>query len=95
MLGNLKDLRQLFLQVDNNYADITKKKITYTVPQAGKISIKIYALNGKEELTIMNEYKTSGTFDCFADLSKLGTGVYNCEIKSGEQKYSRELYILK
>ena len=50
--------------------------INFSVPSSSNVSIKIYNSLGKEVMTVINGYKTTGNYSENIDMSNLGSGVY-------------------
>jgi len=64
----------LFQNYPNPFNPTTK--ISYSIPVSGNISIKIYDLTGKEVKTLLNEFKSTGSYDIEFNGSDLSSGVY-------------------
>ena len=69
--------------------------IDYTVAQAGRVTIKVYDMLGKEVATIVNEAKQSGSYRATFAGSSLPSGVYVYQMKSGSYSQSRKMVLLK
>ena len=65
-------------QLNQNYPNPfnPSTKIAYSIPVSGNISIKIYDLTGKEVKTLLNEFKSEGSYDIEFNGSDLASGVY-------------------
>lgn len=55
--------------------------ISYTVPEAALIDIKLYNILGKELMTIFSGVKTSGNYSHNLNVDFLSSGVYICVMK--------------
>ena len=69
--------------------------INYQIPQSGFVSLKIYDILGKEIATLVNEEKSTGSYEVKFDGSKLPTGIYFCTIKVGNFIQTKKMMLLK
>src|SRR5205085_2334454 len=51
-------------------------KIDYTLPVSGKVSIKVYDMNGREAAVLVDKNQDAGSYTAQFDASKLSSGVY-------------------
>lgn len=51
-------------------------KISYAIPQAGFVSLKVYDLLGREVVTLVNEHKIAGEYVVDFNASTLASGIY-------------------
>ncbi len=70
-------------------------KISYSIPQAGDVSIKIYSVVGEFVTTIVNEKQDAGTYEVEFDASSLTSGVYFYSIVSGEFSQTNKMILMK
>ncbi|MDP3831725.1 MAG: T9SS type A sorting domain-containing protein, partial [Ignavibacteriaceae bacterium] len=77
----------------NPFNPITK--INYTIPQTGLVTIKVFDILGKEITTLVNEEKKSGNHKIEFNGSKLSSGIYFYQIKSGSFTATKKLVLLK
>jgi len=95
MLGIFENvINDLYLDVEDTDPYSKKKILKYVVPESNYVSIGIYDINGNEMINVLDEYMIGGSYTCTIDVSSLETGIYDCRIKSGANKYSILLYIL-
>ncbi len=59
------------------------------------ITIKIFDILGREVSTLVNDYKTQGTYSVLFDASKLASGVYFCQLKSDNYTSIKKMILLK
>ncbi len=59
-----------------------KTSLTYSLPEDGFVSLKIYDLNGREVKTLVNELKKANTYRIDFDASELSSGVYYYKINA-------------
>jgi hypothetical protein len=70
-------------------------KISYALPKAGNVELKIFDILGREVTTLVNEYKTAGSYTVQFDASKLASGVYFYRIKAGDFTASKKMLLVK
>ncbi len=69
--------------------------ISYTMPNNGNVTLKVYNVLGKEIITLVNEYKQSGTYNVQFDGSKLSSGIYLYKIQAGDFTQVKKMILLK
>ncbi len=71
--------------------------ISYQLPVAGIVTIKVYDVLGREVATLINEYQQAGSYNSkFSILNyKLATGVYFCKMSSANYTSSIKMIIMK
>ena len=69
--------------------------INYSVSKSGAVVLKVYNIMGKEVETLVNEQKTAGNYEVKFNASKLATGVYFYQLKSGDFISTKKLVLLK
>ena len=70
-------------------------KINFEIPQSGNVIIKIYDINGKEVMQLLNEEKTTGKHTVTFDGSNLSSGIYFCRMQAGNYSSTRKIVLLK
>lgn len=69
--------------------------ISYTLPSAGSVSLKVYDLLGKEVATLINGYQQSGTYSVTFNASTLASGVYFYRLEAGRHTLVKKMVLLK
>ncbi len=69
--------------------------IRFHIPEAGKVSLKIYDLLGCEVGTLVNEARNAGSYDEVFGASQLASGVYIYKLTSGNFSASKKLLVVK
>jgi hypothetical protein len=70
--------------------------VEFTLPEDGRVSVKLYDATGREVLTALNEDRTAGYYhQVVIDASQLGSGSYFCRIEFGGQQITRKMLLLK
>ena len=69
--------------------------ITYQIPMAGVISLKVYNQLGQEVATLFEGLKQPGSYDAVFDGSSLASGVYMYQLSAPNYTESKKLVLLK
>jgi hypothetical protein len=69
--------------------------ISYSISEPATISLKVYDILGKEVITLLNEYQTSGNYKIEFDASSLSSGVYFYKMEAGAFSEIRKLSLIK
>lgn len=74
-------------------------KISYSLPVASKVSLKVYDILGKEVTTLVNDFKSAGRYDINFDTSSnglsLSSGVYFYRLQAGDFVKTNKMILLK
>jgi len=77
----------------NPFNPITR--IKYSIPYSADVSIKIFDMLGKEVETLVDEYKSAGTYEISFSLKNLSSGIYFYRIISGNYSKTNKMILLK
>jgi len=91
--GNYPETYQLFQNYPNPFNPVTN--ISYTIPQNGIVSIKVYDILGKEVSTLVNGYQNAGLYTLQFDASNLSSGVYFYKLTAGDYSKVLKMILLK
>ncbi|MCB0722183.1 MAG: aryl-sulfate sulfotransferase [Ignavibacteriae bacterium] len=69
--------------------------ISYSIPAAGNVTIKVYDVMGREVSSLVNEYKQAGSYNVTFGASNLASGVYIYKIESGNFIESKKMVLMK
>jgi hypothetical protein len=69
--------------------------IKYALPRSSNVSLKIYDMLGNEVKTVVNEFKTAGTYSVNFDASSLSSGVYFYKIVAGDFTDAKKMTLVK
>jgi len=69
--------------------------ISYTIPKAGIVTLKVYNTLGQEVATLVNGYKTAQTYSVEFNASKLASGVYLYELRYNDQSLTQKMLLMK
>jgi len=70
-------------------------KITYQLPKAGFVSLKIYDVLGNEVAALVNEEQSAGIYQSVFDGTLLSSGVYFYRIQAGTFVQTKKLILMK
>ena len=69
--------------------------ITYALPEAGPVTLRVYNVLGQEVATLVDGYRAAGTYRVAFDATTLRAGVYLYVIEAGGQVTARRMTLLK
>jgi hypothetical protein len=69
--------------------------ISYTLPEAGMTTLKVYDMLGREVATLVNGVVSQGTHSVTFNASNLGSGVYMYELRSGNTRITNKMTLMK
>jgi len=69
--------------------------ISYQLPVASEVSLKVYDVLGKEVATLVNERQEAGTYHFNFNASSLSSGVYFYRIKAGNFVSTKKMMLVK
>ncbi len=69
--------------------------ITYNIPQANFVSIKIFDSLGQEVATLVNEFKPAGSYTVEFSARSIPSGVYFYQLKAGDFVQTKKMILMK
>jgi hypothetical protein len=69
--------------------------IKYQLPNAGRVSIKIYNILGKEVMTLVDEFLKEGYYQVKFDASTLPSGIYIYQLRTNNFVSSKKMMLVK
>jgi photosystem II stability/assembly factor-like uncharacterized protein len=69
--------------------------INYSLPQAGRVTLGIYDLLGREVITLMDEEKPAGEYETKWNAENYPSGVYFLKMQAGQFTQTRKLILAK
>ncbi len=70
-------------------------RISYSLPKAGNVVLKVYDILGKEVTTLVNGYNNEGQYIVEFDASKLSSGIYIYKLTSGNFTSVKKMQLVK
>ena len=69
--------------------------ISYSLPVTSQVSLKVYDVLGNEVATLVNDYKSAGSYDVDFNSTNLSSGVYFYQLKVGSYLETRKMILMK
>lgn len=69
--------------------------ISYKLPAAGKVSLKVYDVLGREVTTLVNEYNPAGSYEVEFDASSLSSGTYFYRLTAGNFIQTKKMILVR
>lgn len=69
--------------------------IKYSITEKGKVTLKIFDLDGREIAELVNSEKEQGNYEVTFDASKLSSGVYFYQLRSVGSLQSKKMILMK
>lgn len=69
--------------------------ISFVLPQASQVSLKVYNMIGQEVATLVNERLNSGTQSIQFDASNLSSGMYIYRLQAGDFSKTKKMLLIK
>jgi hypothetical protein len=69
--------------------------ISYQLPKSGNVKLTVFDVLGREVKTLVNEYKSAGTYEVTFDGSALSSGLYLYRITSGDFSDTKKMMLVK
>jgi hypothetical protein len=70
-------------------------KITYAIPTASKVTLKIFDLLGQHVATLVDEQQEANTYVKEFDASRLASGTYFYQIHAGNFNSTKKMILMK
>ena len=69
--------------------------IQYSIPQRSNVSLRVYDILGNEVATIVDEYKSAGSYEVTFDAIGLSSGFYFYKLRAGSFVETKKMILLK
>ena len=70
-------------------------EISYSMPEAGNVEIKVFDLNGRQVDVLVQDFKEAGYHRLNLDASHMSSGMYIYTLTTGNTQLSRKMILLK
>jgi len=70
-------------------------KIRYFLPQASKVTLKVYDILGREIATLVNGFEGDGNHEVIFDASSLSSGIYIYKLNAGSYSAVKKCVVMK
>lgn len=70
-------------------------KIKFAIPEAGNVTLKIFDVNGKEIVTLVNQHLLAGIYETDWQGINYASGVYFYSISAGKYTETRKMILMK
>ena len=96
---NINDKERLasYFSLSQNYPNPfnPSTRIQYSLNNTQKVTLKVYALSGREITTLVNEEKPAGNYELEFDGTGLPSGVYFYQLRAGSFIQTKKMILLK
>ncbi len=95
--NNSNSIEEMNYSLSQNYPNPFNPSttISYQIPNAGNVSLKVYDVLGREVAVLVEEYKNAGTYSTNFNGSGLSSGVYIYRLEAGNYVSSKKLVLMK
>ena len=69
--------------------------ISYNIPKAANVTLKVYDVLGKEVATLVNQFQSANSYKVRFNASSLSTGVYIYKLEAGNFTMTKKMLLLK
>jgi len=90
---NLVNEFNLFQNYPNPFNPSTV--ISYQLPVASNVTLKVYDVLGREIATLVNEEKPAGSYEVDFNANGLSSGVYFYTLRLNDKSYSKSMILMK
>ncbi len=83
----------LFQNYPNPFNPTTN--VLFELKNNSQVNLKVYDLNGREIITLINEMKPAGQHNVQFDGTDLSTGIYMCRMAIGNEVFTKKMILVK
>jgi hypothetical protein len=94
---NELSVKPVNFQLSQNYPNPFNRStfIIYSLPQSGRVTLKIYDMLGKEIKTLVNSFQQANNYKMNFTANDLPSGVYFCRLQAGSRIMTKKMLLLK
>ncbi len=70
-------------------------RIRYTLPEAGKVTLKIFNVLGQQVATLVNQEQNAGNFVALFEANRFPSGVYFYQLEAGSFRQVKKMVLMK
>ena len=70
-------------------------RISYSVIEPTNVRLSVYNILGQQVAVLVNDFKSSGTYEVNFDASNLSSGIYIYSLEAGSIVVSKKMTLLK
>ena len=70
-------------------------QINFSIPQTSLVVLKVYDVTGREVATLLNQYKTAGSYTLNFNATELASGIYYYTIAAGSFSSTKKMILMK
>ncbi len=82
------------LRTTPNPMNGTPGTVSYVLPQGSDVRLRILDLDGREVISIVNDYQQAGSYQFGFSADRLPSGNYFCELRSGRRRAVSEVVVV-
>lgn len=99
-ISDVKEIPNVFpsdYSLEQNYPNPfnPSTKISFSIPEAGNVTLKVYNLLGQEVATVLNQFMSSGRFEVNFEASDLPSGIYTYVLSAGNFSSVKKMMLIK
>ena len=91
--GTLPEEFALYVAFPNPFNSSTT--LSYSLPKAGKVSLVIYDVMGREAARLVDSWTPAGVYQMTFDAATLSSGIYFARMMAGDFQQTRKLLLLR
>jgi hypothetical protein len=94
---NEENNRILSFHLEQNYPNPfnPSTKISYSIPEDGEVTLKVYNVTGNEIVTLVNKPQSAGSYQVSFDGSEFSSGIYFYSLEADGVRLVRKMVLIK
>lgn len=91
--SEIPDVFELCQNYPNPFNPVTK--ISYSLPVASNVTIRIFDISGKQVAELINSFQQEGTYEVSFEARALSSGIYFYVMRAGEFSQTKKMTLIK